>query len=385
MKVLLTALQPGGGIRTFFRYVYSQACFDDVRITLIAPASGLGDYLGKHIPPERFRVIDIEASSFALLKAVRRELADYDYQLVHSHGFSAGATTEIARLGRFIPHLMTAHDVFRPEQFSGIKGRSLQWLLAGVFRRVDRIHAVTESAGENFAQFMPWVRKERVTTILHGIDSEFFRAGQGQDLRRQIGIPESAPLVGFFGRFMAQKGFRTLVDAIELLKEGVEPSRVPRVLTFGWGGFIREDYQYLQERGLGQLFHQLPATDQMPDMLKSVDMVAMPSRWEACGLLGMEALCAGTPLIGTSCVGLRDVLDGTPALMIEPQSPVALAEAIRRLAENPMESSFAQYQPTACSRFGIARPANALRSLYSELALDVQSNRVGMGSRENNV
>lgn len=370
MKVLLTARQPGGGIRTFFRYIYSQEIFNDVSLTIVAPDFELSGYLDKHIPPNRFKATYIKPSNFALLRAVREKLQEESFDLVHSHGFSAGVMTEVAGVGVGIPHLMTAHDVFRPEQFSGIQGWLKQHFLSMLFRRVSRIHTVTRSAGENFTDFMPWVPTDRVETILHGVDAEYFRCGQCTDLRALLELPEDRPLIGYFGRFMAQKGFRTLVDAIGLIASSVEAGRVPHVVTFGWGGFIREDYQYLKERGLSEYFHQLPGTDAMPDMLKSVDMVAMPSRWEACGLLAMEALCAGVPIIGTNCVGLRDVLDGTPGVMIPPLSSDALAKAILDYVERPNRADFEKYQPIACKRFAVARPAASLRRLYADMVGD---------------
>lgn len=371
MKVLLTARQPGGGIRTFLRYIYSQNCFSDVSLTLVAPDVGLSGYLEQHIPTDRFEANYIAPSNRALLRSIREKLAEDRFDLVHSHGFTAGVMTEIARLGCGIPHLMTAHDVFRNEQFPGIKGLAKRHALSLLFRRVDRIHTVTESAGENFMEFMPWVHPEHIKTILHGIDTEYFRRGQREDLRSALKIPNDRPLIGYFGRFMAQKGFKTLVDAMGLISASVESSQMPHVITFGWGGFIREDYQYIKDCGLSEYFHQLPATDAMPDMLKSVDMVAMPSRWEACGLLAMEALCAGVPIIGTNCVGLRDVLEGTPGLMITPRASNELAIAIQEFVKTPRRMEFERYQPIACKRFEVERPAVGLRHLYAQMVKDL--------------
>jgi glycosyltransferase involved in cell wall biosynthesis len=181
-------------------------------------------------------------------------------------------------------------------------------------------------------------------------------------------LPSDKPLIGFFGRFMAQKGFRDVVDAMRLVVERVGEAATPLVVTFGWGAFIREDYQYIEQQGLSSHFKQLPGTDDMPGSLKGVDLVVMPSRWEACGLLAMEALAAGVPIIGTGCVGLDEVLSGTPADKIAPYSPEQLAEAIVKNRETPRKDAFRAYQATACERFAIERPAQALRALYDQIA-----------------
>ena len=94
----------------------------------------------------------------------------------------------------------------------------------------------------------------------------------------------------------------------------------------------------------------------------------MPSRWEACGLLAMEALAAGVPIVGSDCIGLREVLAATPARMVEPGNAAALAEALARELEERRSAEFLAYSPTAVERFSVARNASALRSLYDELA-----------------
>ncbi|TVS19761.1 MAG: glycosyltransferase, partial [Gammaproteobacteria bacterium] len=137
---------------------------------------------------------------------------------------------------------------------------------------------------------------------------------------------------------------------------------------FGWGGFIREDYAYLESLGLNDHFLQLEATNEPGSWMKSVDVVAMPSRWEACGLLGMEALCAGAPIVGTTCIGLREVLAGSPAPMVKPGDVRGFAEALLETAAPCSRAHFVEYQPIAMERFSVGRPAGELRALYDEFA-----------------
>ncbi|MDX1589788.1 MAG: glycosyltransferase family 4 protein [Oleiphilaceae bacterium] len=367
MRILLVARHPVGGIRTFLRYIYSQPCFDDLTLTLIAPDEGLGSYLDTHLPAGRIRLIPVPHSGYALFRAVRSRLSSGDFDLVHSHGFSAGVITQLAMPFSKLPHLMTAHDVFLERQFAGWKGSLKQWVIAQTFRRIEAVHTVTEEARENFLHFFPSVETARVHGILHGVDTEYFASGQATDHRALYKLDASVPLIGFFGRFMAQKGFRDLVDAMALLVAENRAETLPRVITFGWGGFIREDYQYLAEKGLSDYFIQAPATDNMAGALKGVDLVAMPSHWEACGLLAMEALSAGVPVVGTDCVGLNEVLQGTPAVRVTLGHPDALAQALLALMQPRAPERFRQYQPRAIERFHIQRPARALRGLYDRL------------------
>lgn len=367
MKVLLVACSPGGGITTFFGYVYGHKAFEDVEGVLAAPGEAVAQYVGKYVKSATLRTLDLPKKPIKVIATLRDLVRSEKPDLIHSHGFRAGLLLEIARTGLPVPHLMTAHDVFLGVQFRGVRGKA-QWLaLNTVYRRVDKVHAVSEDCGENFRAFMPLVQRSKVQSILHGIDTERFSSAEPIPIRQTVGLPDDAVVVGFFGRFMGQKGFRTLVDAIATLKSS---GRLPddfHVVTFGWGGFIREDYAYVERRGLSDRFHQHPQTEQPETAIKAVDVVAMPSRWEACGLLGMEVLAAGVPLVGTNCVGLREVLDGSPAKVMSPGDAEALATAILELVPPNSKQPFEAYKEEAARRFDIDRAASALRAVYEEM------------------
>jgi glycosyltransferase involved in cell wall biosynthesis len=285
--------------------------------------------------------------------------------LVHSHGFTAGVLTVAAGAYTNIPHLMTAHDVFQEKQFEGAIGKFRRGLLVQLLRRIDVIHTVSQDATDNLLEYIHGLDKSQLCLIPHGIDADrFFFA---VPLNTKSRYDSDRVLVGFFGRFMSQKGFRYLVDAVEMIVRESMSSKRPLVLTFSEGGYIREDYAYIQERGLGDYFRKMPHVDDMPAVIKSVDMVIMPSLWEACGLLGMEALVAGVPIIGSSCIGLREVLRDTPASMVPPADARALAEAIAGEMNMPRKDEFMKYACTARQRFSLDRPAAELNELYTRM------------------
>ncbi|WP_228340084.1 glycosyltransferase family 4 protein [Marinobacter sp. F3R08] len=367
----MTALQPGGGIRTFFRYVYGQPVFEGFSFTLVAPDNGeLADFLSTVLPSGRIEVVAACPGKANFMKQVRQLARKHEYDLVHSHGFSAGLLSQVALTGNPVPHLMTGHDMFTAPLFVGFKGRVKRLLMGQLFNRITAVHTVTEDAKRNFLEFFPGVPDERIHPILHGIDAEFFQTGKALDIRKDIGLPDEAPLIGFFGRFMSPKGFKILVDAMDIVHRQMKDAPMPHVVTFGWGGFIREDYAYLETLGLGDYFHQMPQTDDMPGALRGVDLVAMPSRWEACGLLAMEALSAGVPVVGSNAIGLREVLDGSPAVQVPVGNAPALADVLVAEIQDigRRRSRFEAYQPIAVKRFGIERPVQHLAELYVTVA-----------------
>ncbi len=365
----MTALQSGGGIRTFFRYVYSQDCFSDCNITLIAPDEGLHEYIHDYLPAGRISIINAKNNKLSFVGQVRTQLLKNSFALVHSHGFTAGALTILANTNLGYTHLMTGHDMFLRKQFTGVKGRLKLYILGLLFNRLDHVHTATSDARQNFLEFFPSITARKVTSIVHGIDTASFISGQARLLKSELSLDEETLLIGFFGRFMGPKGFRILIDAIKQIQDNHLITPVPHVVTFGWGGFIREDYAWLEQQGLGEYFHQLPKTDNMPAALKGVDLVAMPSRWEACGLLAMEALTAGVPIVGTDCLGLREVLSDTPAKTVKSDNALELANVIVEELKDikNRKKVFVNFAHQAALRFDIERPAHAIRKLYDDL------------------
>jgi glycosyltransferase involved in cell wall biosynthesis len=264
---------------------------------------------------------------------------------------------------------MSAHDMLLPEQFAGATGTIKRRLLGAMLGRIDRVHAVSRDNAANLLAQLPSLRAERVTTIVHGIDVARFRDASAAPLREALGLPGETRVVGFFGRFMSPKGFRTLVRAVErIAREGRLGREELRIVTFGWGGFIREDYAWLQELGLEDLFVQHPHTDAPERYLKACDVVAMPSRWEACGLLAMEALVAGVPIVGTDCIGLREVLAGSPARIVAVGDDAGLAAALESELAQPRREAFAAWQRTAAERFDLDRASTDLARTMESLA-----------------
>ncbi len=366
MKILLVARWPVGGIKTYFRYIYGSSVFENSEITLLAPAEDLEDFIATQLPQGRIKLIPTETSYVSFVKSLVACIKNNKFDLVHSHGFSASLFAHTFLVFKQLPHVMTAHDVFLPSTFSGklgfLKRSVMNWLLASV----TRVLSVSEDARQNIFEYFPRLNKAQVYNITNGVDTTFFQAGVARNLREEIGVDESRPLIGFFGRFMAQKGFRQIITAIEILAKKNVGTVKPLVVTFGWGGFIREDFSLIEQKGLSDYFVQLPGTNDMPAAIKGVDLVVMPSRWEACPLLPMEVLSAGVPMVGTNCVGLREVLSNTPAKVIEVGDAAALADAIVDIISSD-KSAFVAYQPVAVERYSAVEHSKQLYNFYTSL------------------
>lgn len=373
MRVLLVVRHPVGGIRTFLRYVLRRFDAPSFEFVLLAPDLAetrvlLDELRGLHVD---YRALDPRVGPVALTRAVASILLTRGIDVVHSHGFTSAVCAAPAARMRRIPHVVTCHDVFTQRQLSGLRGCARRFVLERTLSAAARVHCVSRDACDDLMRHLPALQRlePAPVVIANGIEPGGFLGAEPRDLRGELGLARECFLVGFFGRFMRQKGFADLVDALALLEADASlPSR-PMVLAFGEAeAFIREEQARVARLGLSGRVLFLPFVADIASTLKGLDVVAMPSLWEACGLLAIETLVAGVPLVGTDCVGLREILNDTPAARVPAGNAAALSAALRRECCSPTKSAARAFSSTAAQRFDVRGQAAALESLLHEVA-----------------
>ncbi|ERS81485.1 hypothetical protein Q672_09245 [Marinobacter sp. EVN1] len=376
MDVVVFARHPGGGIRTYFSYVYGDKALKDFDFNLITPESSALESLVKPIDNVYVREQTAE-SNVKLLIALLRFVLKKRPAFVHSHGFTAGLISALPLWILRIPHIITTHDVFMPGHFSGRLGGLKKFIMARLFSLANVVNPVGEDAAENFWETFPALAaKGRVQAVRNGISSQAFLGDNARDLRKEAGIPDNALVVGFFGRFMAQKGFGLLVDAVEQLNRPSSETPV-HVCCFGWGGFIREEQADIRSRGLDSFFHFFPATDSMAEAIRGVDVVVMPSKWEACPLLPMEVMVSGRPLIASNCIGMKEVVADSPAMVFEVGSLGGLLEKIQLFEanQNAFQLESDRFREEAALRFDVSQTSSKLAHLFDGVLANMESGR----------
>src|SRR5690606_4944946 len=105
-------------------------------------------------------------------------------------------------------------DVLNESQFGGAKGKIKKLVMAILLNRFSVIHSVSYDAQENLQKTLPLINKARCRVILNGVDTNRFFKANAVDIKSQMGVAQDTVLIGFFGRFMSQKGFKYLVAAM---------------------------------------------------------------------------------------------------------------------------------------------------------------------------
>jgi glycosyltransferase involved in cell wall biosynthesis len=163
-------------------------------------------------------------------------------------------------------------------------------------------------------------------------------------------------VLGVLGRFMEQKGVTTLLQALEALqREG--PPRPFHLVAVGSGDRRAEYQREAEQRGLAGCLTVLDFTPDVLPLLRQLDLLVVPSLWEASPLLPMEAMCVGVPVLGSDCIGLREVLRGTPSRQFPAGDAAGLAAALRRALAGPWTAAASDFAARARARFDVRQHA----------------------------
>jgi len=376
-KILIIIRHPVGGIRTYLKYTYRYLDPDKYDLTIMTLKSIEGGYLKSELDTFRLRMIELDSErpELDLTGAICRLLMTDKFDIIHSQGFTAGV---IAGMGNWlfrVPHVITPHGLFETDQFGNKFRRVKRWLVGRILARADVIQSVSHDAEENLLEFYPFLAHGRtmLKVIQNGIDIALFpstgKDRDFQDLRRKLKLEPDTFLFGFLGRFMPEKGFEYLINAVEILSTYSSHAGRFKILAVNDGAYIREYRSIIQSKRLSEYFIFSGFVPDVLRILNGLDALVIPSTSEAFGLIAAEALLAGCPVIASNCKGLREVVKNTPALITQTRDAGSISGALKKFMGNSkaIRNETVRFMPVARERFDSRRTAAQLDSLFDEL------------------
>ena len=238
-------------------------------------------------------------------------------EIVHTHGYRPDvlAGSVARRLGHRT--VTTVHGFTG----GGMRNRFYEWLQLRAFRRFDAVVAVARPLGDRLAA--AGVPRER----LHVIPNAYAAAGPplGRDAARTIlGVPPEGYRLGWAGRLSREKGADVLVEALGLLRD------LPIALSvLGTGREAAALAGRAAALGVSERVHWHGTVPDAARLLPAFDCFVLSSRTEGTPMVLFEAMAAGVPVVATAVGGVPDIVSAEEALLIPPESPAALAGAIR--------------------------------------------------------
>jgi len=275
------------------------------------------------------------------------------YDLIHSHYWLSGVAARqlraewdapFAQMFHTLGHMKNRVAQSDHERESDLRVRVESELMA----EADRLIVATR-AEEAQMQWLYHADTSRLTVIPPGVDVRMFYPRPMDEAKRQIGVDPDKIMLLFVGRIEPLKGVETLLRAVAILRERGVCQCDELVLSIIGGDsaenpMVRnaemERLKLLREAlGIADLVTFLGKQDQdaLPDYYAAADVVIMPSHYESFGMVALEAMACGTPVIASEVGGLAFLIkDGETGFHVPDRDPDALAGRICEIITNPL-------------------------------------------------
>ncbi|MDI6759287.1 MAG: glycosyltransferase family 4 protein [Candidatus Brocadiaceae bacterium] len=278
------------------------------------------------------RVIDLQARGkldpLPILK-LRKLIADYRFDLIHCHLFQAELYGRLAMVLNNGPIFITTYH--NTEEF--LLNPFWAWVAKYTTQKANQVIVISDAVG-CYLREKVGLNKEKIKRIYYGLDTKNNIDEPVENIRIRYAVREDSPIVGMLGRYVPQKGQKFLLEAmVEVLKH------FPEAKLFLAGHAGKRMRHHLEE--YARTLHiedSVIISDFRADvfnLMNQFDIFALSSLWEGFGLVLLEAMSAGRPIVATNVGPIPEVVvDGETGFLVPPKNPALLAEKLIYLLKN---------------------------------------------------
>jgi len=264
-------------------------------------------------------------ASFKLMRMVKK----YKIDLIHAHYIMPPGLIAVI-VGKLLktPVVLTIHgsDIFRLSRKSILKP-----LIRYILRNSSQIFAVSEAVKSEVIQLERDL-EDKIEVTWNAVDLKKFNPQNDSSFREELNLEPGKPLILFVGNLVAQKGVKYLIEAKKFFKND------SYLVIVGSGPLQRELKAMVEYEGL-KYVKFVNARDDIEKIMPQADVLVLPSTSESFGIVLLEALASGVPIVATNVGGIPEIVTGDVGIIVEPRNPVAIAEAVDKILSDPQLKS----------------------------------------------
>ncbi|MDE6624633.1 MAG: glycosyltransferase [Alistipes sp.] len=278
------------------------------------------------------------------------------YDVVHTHNTAPQLFAAVASLFVAIRLVTTEHSTLNRRR----AWKWFRWVDRWMYGRYARIICISDKAETNLRRHLALPQDDSICTICNGIDVARFACAAPCGVLKSEGADLVAVMM--VAGFRYQKDQDTVIRAMSLLPERFH-------LYLVGDGERREECEKLcRERKVADRVHFLGIRTDIPELLKSADVVVMSSHLEGFGLAAVEGMAAGKPVVASDVDGLREVVMGA-GLLFEKGNCTRLAETIESLIHNrDLYCHVVSKCEARASEYDISKMVHGYRLVYESVA-----------------
>jgi len=280
------------------------------------------------------------------------ESKDLHYDLIHSHYWMSGLAAE--RLSDYwsipIVHMFHTLGLMKQRVARSDEEREGDYRIIGEKEVINEATCIVAATPAELAQ-LQWLYSadpEKIIIIPPGVDPKRFYPIPDDEAKEYIGVPPGDEIILFVGRIEPLKGVDTLIQAIanlknlesfknrkfELIVIGGDPEGDENSMTLEMARLYQMRVQY----GVKDLITFLgkKAQDSLPYYYSAAEVVVVPSLYESFGMVALEAMACGTPVVASQVGGLAFLVqDGETGYTVPVDDPNSLAEKLADILSDP--------------------------------------------------
>ena len=291
-----------------------------------------------------------------------------DYDLIHSHYWLSGRVGSWAQEGWKVPHVFMFHTVGAVKNSTAGSEKEPELRTAiekHLARKCDRILVATDRERDHLVQHYG-ASPETIGVVPCGVNLDLFRPLDKAAARQQLGFAQDESIVLYVGRFAPVKGIDRLMEAIAHLQH----HQRLRLVIVGGDGDGAPEYKYFRRLAKKLSIQDLVTfigrieQDRLPPYYSAADVLAVPSHYESFGLVALESLASGTPVVATRVGAMESILrEGETGHVVKNGSPRSIADAIETFISRPHASSADEVRASVFN-FSWANVASAMIDEY---------------------
>ena len=268
---------------------------------------------------------------------VRRAAREHRADVVHANSIRAGIETGIARI-RKVPTFVNVRDCLPPGAITTATMRLISATATVVVANSSYTASTVRAAAP----------RARIEVVHPAIDLARFarlRIDRAEARARLGAAGRRAVLLGMVAQLSPWKGQETAIEALRLLREQEVDAHllligsakfVARATRFDNEAYVAGLHELVARGGLQDRVSWLGERDDVPQLMRALDVLLLPSKEEPFGRALLEALALEVPALATSVGGPRELIrDGREGRLLPPDEPAAWAQAIRDVTETP--------------------------------------------------